>query len=301
MSFDLESVRAFLKVAELGSFTQAALHLGLSKSRVSLLVRALERDLGVGLMQRSTRAVHLTADGEQFRPRARRLLAEADELGAMFQAQRALRGQIRADLPVRLAREFVIPRLPEFLAVHPELEVLLSTTDRRVDILRDGFDCVVRIGVQKDSGLATRRLGVLPMLNCASPAYLRRYGTPRSLGDLDAHSIVHYSLEFGADTASFEYREGTAYLERPMRSLVTVNNADAYLAACLAGLGIIQSPRLGLLPHLGSGALVEILPELSCAPMPVSLVHAHARNVPKRVRVFMTWLADLLAPQFAPN
>jgi DNA-binding transcriptional LysR family regulator len=299
MSFDLESVRAFLKVAEFGSFTQAALHLGLSKSRVSLLVRALERDLGVGLMQRSTRAVHLTADGEQFRPRAQRLLAEADELGAMFQAQRALRGQIRADLPVRLAREFVIPRLPEFLAVHPELEVLLSTTDRRVDVLRDGFDCVVRVGVLKDSGLATRRLGLLPMLNCASPSYLRRCGTPRSLGDLDAHWVVHYSLEFGADAASFEYREGTGYSERPMRSLVTVNNADAYLAACLAGLGIIQSPRLGLLQHLSSGALLEILPGLSCAPMPVSLVHAHARNVPKRVRVFMTWLAELLAPQLA--
>jgi DNA-binding transcriptional LysR family regulator len=299
MSFDLEAVRAFLNVAELGSFTQAGLRLGLSKSRISLLVRALERELGVGLLQRSTRAVHLTADGEQFRPRAQRLLAEADELGAMFQAQRALRGQVRVDLPVRLARQFVIPRLPEFLTAHPELEVLLSTTDRRVDVLRDGFDCVVRIGALKDSGLASRRLGLMSMLNCASPAYLRRYGTPRSLADLDAHWVVHYSLEFGADAPSFEYRAGTGYLERPMRSLLTVNNADAYTAACLAGLGIIQAPRLGITPHLSSGALVEVLPDFSCAPMPVSLVHAHARNVPKRVRAFMAWLAELLVPQLS--
>jgi DNA-binding transcriptional LysR family regulator len=299
MSFDLEAVRAFLKVAELGSFTQAGLHLALSKSRISLLVRALERDLGVGLLQRSTRAVHLTLDGEQFRLRAQRLLAEADELGAMFQTQPALRGQIRADLPVRLAREYVIPRLPEFLAAHPELEVLLSTTDRRVDVLRDGFDCVVRVGALKDSGLVSRKLGVMPMLNCASPAYLRRYGTPRTLGDLDVHWVVHYTLEFGTDAPSFEYRERTGSLELAMRSRVTVNNADAYTAACLAGLGIIQVPRLGLTPHMSSGALVEILPEFSCPPMPVSLVHAHARHVPKRVRAFMAWLVEIVTPQLS--
>jgi len=299
MAFDLEAVRAFLRVAELGSFTQAGLHLGLSKSRVSLLVRALERDLGVGLLQRSTRAVHLTADGEQFRPRAQRLLAEADELGAMFLAQRALRGQIRADLPVGLAREYVIPRLSEFLAAHPELELLLSTTDRRVDVLRDGFDCVVRVGALRDSGLATRRLGMMPMLNCASPAYLRRYGVPRSLADLDAHWVVHYSQDLGADAPSFEYREGAGYVQRPMRSLVTVNNADAYTAACLAGLGIIQAPRLALTTQRGAGALIEILPEFSCAPLPVSLVHAHARIVPKRVRAFMVWLSEVIAPQLS--
>lgn len=296
MSIDLEGVRAFLEVAKLASFTRASSHLGTSKSRVSLLVQALERELGVALLQRSTRAVHLTTDGEQFSLRARRLLAEADELTAMFQAPRALRGQVRADLPIRFARNVVIPRLPEFMALHPELEVLLSTTDRRVDVLRDGFDCVLRIGSLEDSSLAARRLGVMPMLNCASPAYLSRHGTPRTLADLDEHWLVHYSLKFGADAPAFEYREGDRYVQRPMRSRVTVNNADAYSAACLAGLGIIQVPRSGQAASLSAGALVEVLPDFNAAPMPVSLLHAYGRNAPKRVRAFMAWLAELVTP-----
>lgn len=297
MALELDTVRIFLEVAERASFTRAGAALALSKSRVSLRVRELERELGVALLQRSTRAVRLTPDGEQFMPRARRLLAEADEVSAMFEARRAVRGQVRADLPVGLACNIIIPRLPEFLAVHPELEVLLSTTDRRVDVLRDGFDCVVRVGVLSDSGLSARRLGSISMLNCASPAYLRRRGTPRELADLDAHYVVHYSLDLGGSGPSFEYRDGERYVERPMRSLVTVNNSDAYRAACLAGLGIIQAPRLGLVQHLGSGALVEVLPELTCAPMQVSILHAYGRNVPRRVRLFMAWLAELLEPQ----
>jgi DNA-binding transcriptional LysR family regulator len=299
MSLDLEGIRAFLKVAELASFTRAGAHLGLGKSRVSLLVQALERELGSALLQRSTRAVHLTADGRQFLARAQRLLAEADEMAAMFQTPRALRGQVRADLPINLARDYVIPRLPQFLEAHPELEILLSTTDRRVDVLRDGFDCVVRVGLLGDSGLAARRLGVLPMVNCASPAYLRRYGTPRTLDDLGQHWLVHYSAEFGADSPAFEYREGPRYVERPMRSLVTVNNADAYAASCLAGLGIIQVPRWGYDARLRSGDLVEILPELTCQPLPVTILHAYGRAVPKRVRLVMAWLAEQITPQLS--
>jgi DNA-binding transcriptional LysR family regulator len=297
MALDLEAVRAFTKVAELASFTRAGAHLNVSKSRVSLLVSALERELGVGLLQRSTRAVFLTADGEQFVARARRLLAEADELGAMFEARRVVRGQVRADLPIKLACQLVIPRLPEFLAQNPEIEVKLSTTDRRVDVLRDGLDCVLRVGPLVDSGLSARRLGAMNMINCASPLYLRRRGTPRVLADLDGHEVVHYSIELGSDAPSFEYREGERYRERPMQSSITVNNADAYTAACLAGFGIIQVPRWGMAQYLGSGALVEVLPELTCAPMPVSILHAYARNVPKRVRLFMAWLAELVVPQ----
>jgi DNA-binding transcriptional LysR family regulator len=297
MALDLDGVRAFIKVAELASFTRAGAHLGFSKSRVSLLVRALERELGASLLSRSTRAVHLTPDGAQFIARAERLLAEADELAALFETPRAVRGQVRVDLPVRLACSVVIPRLPQFLALYPEVEVLLSTTDRRVDVLRDGFDCVLRIGTLTDSRLAARRLGVMPLTNCASPAYLRRHGVPRTLADLDAHYVVHYSLDFGTGAPSLEYREGERYVERPMRSLVTVNNADAYVAACLAGLGIIQVPRTGCVAHLGSGALVEVLPDLAASPMPVSIVHAYGRNVPRRVRLFMTWLAEQVQHQ----
>lgn len=299
MSLNLDAVRIFLQVAAQQSFTRAGAQLSLSKSRVSLRVRELERELGVALLQRSTRAVRLTPDGEQFVARALRLVSEADELSAMFETRRAVRGQVRADLPVKLACNVVIPRLPEFLALYPEVEVLLSTTDRRVDVLRDGFDCVLRVGPLRDSRLVARRLGMLAMLNCASPAYLRRHGTPRTLADLDAHYVVHYSSNLEGSTPSFEYRDGERYRERPMQSLITVNDVEAYTAACLAGLGIIQVPRWGMSQHVNAGALVEVLPEYTCAPMPVSLLHGYGRNLPRRVRVFMSWLAELLVPQLA--
>jgi DNA-binding transcriptional LysR family regulator len=292
----LDTLKIVVKVAELGSFTRAGEHLGLSKARVSIRVQELESELGSRLFQRSTRAVRPTPDGEQFLIRARRLVLDAEELTAMFQAPSTLRGSVRVDLPVAFARNLFIPRLPEFLAAHPQLEVLMSTTDRRVDLVREGFDCVLRIGTLPDSGLVSRRLGVLPMMNCASPAYLLKHGTPRTLEDLDQHLLVHYSLRFGADTPGFEYRNGSTYQERPMRSILTVNSADAYLAACIAGFGIIQVPRTGMAPSIAAGDLIEILPDHTCEPMPVSIVHGHGRNVPKRVRVLMNWLIQTLEP-----
>jgi DNA-binding transcriptional LysR family regulator len=295
----IDAVRMFIKVADLASFTRAAEHLGLSKARVSTCVQELEAEVGSRLLQRSTRAVRLTSDGEQFLGAARQLVSDADELAGMFAAPSNLRGRVRVDLPQNLARSLFIPRLPELLAEHPRLEVLLSSTDRRVDVIREGFDCVLRIGKLGDSGLTARRLGEMPMMNCASPAYLKRHGTPRSLDDLDAHLVVHYSLRFGADAPGFEYRDGNVYRERPMRSLVTVNSTDSYLAACVAGLGIIQAPRSGMLPSIASGAIVEVLPQHTCEPLPISLVHAHGRNVPRHVRVVMGWIAQLLTPHLA--
>jgi DNA-binding transcriptional LysR family regulator len=298
-AMDLDGLRMFVKVAELASFTRAAEHLGLSKARVSTAVHALETEVGSRLLQRSTRAVRLTADGEQFLARARPLVSDAAELAAMFQAPSTLRGRVRVDMPQSLARSLFIPKLPELLAAHPHIEVQLSTTDRRVDVIREGFDCVLRAGKLEQPSLIARRLGEMPMMNCASPGYLKRHGTPRSLDDLDEHLVVHYSARFGTDTPSFEYRDGNVYRERPMRSVITVNSTDSFHAACIAGLGIIQAPRLGVLPVIMAGDMVELLPQHTCAPMPVSLVHPHGRNVPRHVRVVMSWIAELLKPQLA--
>jgi DNA-binding transcriptional LysR family regulator len=134
------------------------------------------------------------------------------------------------------------------------------------------------------------------MANFASPSYLGKYGVPAKLEDLDRHFIVHYSQSLGGDEPTFEYRDGGRWRERPVHCLVTVNNADSYEAACLAGLGIIQTPRWHRREALERGLLVEVLPDLTAAPMPVSLVHAHGRSVPKRVRAIMTWLAKTVEP-----
>jgi DNA-binding transcriptional LysR family regulator len=294
---DLEGLRVFVRVAQLGSFTRGSEQLGLSKARASIRVQELESELGCRLLHRSTRAVRLTEDGQQFLPRAEQLVKDAEDLAATFQAPSSLRGRVRIDLPTQLARDHVLPRLPAFLAAHPQLELLLSTSDRRVDLLREGFDCVLRVGKLSDSSLVARRLGVLPMVNCVSPSYLNRFGEPKTLADLDQHWLVHYSQSLGGDPPTFEYREGKLYRERPMRSMITVNGTDAYRAACLAGLGIIQSPRLGARPGLAAGDLVEILPDFPCEPMPVSLVQSNGSKARKPVRAVVNWLAQVITPQ----
>lgn len=298
MSLDLDALRAFVKVAELSSFTRAADHLATQKASVSLRVKQLEEALGATLLQRSTRVVRLTAEGEQLLTRARRLLAEADDLGSMFESGRGVRGRVRADFPVTIAREVIVPRLPDLLARHPELELTISTTDRRVEAFREGFDFVLRVGAPGDPGLVGRQLGTLRMMNCASPAYLKRHGVPQRLEDLEQHLVVHYSSTLGTEPPSFEYPAAGGYREVPMRSAVTVNSVDAYTAACLAGLGIIQTPRASMHVHLAAGTLVEVLPALTCAPMPISLLHTHGRSVPRRVRAVMTWVTEVMAPYF---
>jgi DNA-binding transcriptional LysR family regulator len=162
-------------------------------------------------------------------------------------------------------------------------------------VIREGFDCVIRVGKLDESGLIARRLGEMRMMNCASPAYLKKRGTPRTLDDLEDHLVVHYSIRFGTETPGFEFHDGSVYRDKPMRSVITVNSTDSYTAACLAGLGIIQSPRLGLLPSVTAGELVEILPQHTAEPMLVSLVHAHGRSVPRHVRTVMSWVAEILS------
>ncbi len=282
-------------MAELGSFTRAGLQLGLSKARVSIRVQELESEMGTRLLLRSTRAVRLTEDGAPLLPRAQQFVRDAEDLSALFQSPSTLRGRVRMDLPTHWARQRIIPRLPEFLSMHPQLELLVSTTDHHVDVVRDGFDCVLRVGQLSDSGLVARRLGALSMVNCASPGYLTRFGIPTRLEDLERHYLVGYHSSLSNAAVSFEYFDGTTYRAKAMQSLVTVNGTDAYLAACLAGLGIIQVPKKSAGPSVAEGQLVEILPELPSEPMPVSLVLGH-RRPRKPVRAVMDFIASAIQP-----
>lgn len=291
MSIDLDSLKVFARVAALRSFTEAARQLGMPKARASARVQSLEAELGTQLLQRSTRVVRLTPEGELLLKRTPAFLAEADEIGALFQAGRVLRGRVRMELPVVVALKFVIPRLPELLARHPQLQVEICASDRIAAALREGFDLVLRIGAVAEPGLVGRRIGESTMMNCASPSYLRQYGTPRTLEDLRSHWVVHYAAD---SVPNFEYLDGATYRELPMRSMLTVDNFEAYEAACIAGLGIVQLPRHGLERH--DNKLVEILPEFIARPAPITLLHTHGRSVPRRVRVVMNWLMGVLAP-----
>ncbi len=294
----LDAMQIYRRVAELASFTQAADSLGLPKASISTAVQQLEALLGTRLLHRTTRKVQMTQDGQTFYERSTDLLADFDELRTLFQhSESALSGRLRVDMSSGIAKHIVLPRLPEFLRAHPELEVELSSTDRRVDLVREGFDCVVRVGALLDSTLVARPLGSYRVINAVSRGYIAEYGVPQKLDDLHAHRLVHYVSNLGAKSSGFEYVDESG-TERfiAMAGALTVNNSDAYLAACLAGLGIIQTPDVGLRAYLRSGELVEVLPQYREAPLPVSLLYAHRRHLPRRVQAFMSWMGEVMRP-----
>ncbi|MBS0969390.1 LysR family transcriptional regulator [Chimaeribacter arupi] len=298
---NLDALLIFARVAEMKSFTQAADSLGIQKGRASMVVRELEHDVGATLLYRTTRTVQLTEDGRAFYSRARDLLSEAEELRSMFSDDgMPLRGRLRVDMPAVLAQSVVIPALPALLDAHPELELELSSTDRRVDLVLEGFDCVVRLGPIVDETLIARPLGHLRMINAASPAYFERFGVPASLDDLltQGHRMVHYMRNFGSKPDGWEYPAAGGYQSLMLPGAIRVNSVPAYHDAGLAGLGLIQGGYSSLLPHIKRGALVEVLPDLRPQPLTASFVVAHRRNLSRRVRAFMNWTEEILRPYF---
>lgn len=296
------AMQAFVRVAELGSFTQAAEQLGWPKAGVSTAVRQLEAQFGTRLLHRTTRRVQLTPDGQAVWQRCLDLLADYDELQSLFQrGGGALTGRLRVDMPLGVARHVVMPALPVFLQAHPQLEVELSSTDRRVDPVGEGFDCVLRVGQLSESSLVARPLGHYRMTNVASAGYVAVHGRPEQLGDLDHHRLVHYQQGLGARSPGFEYVDGEGQTRfHPMAGSLTVNNSESYVQACRAGLGLIQAPEPAMRPLIASGELCELLPGWQPAPMPVTLLYAHRRHQPQRVQVFMDWLARLMHQYLAP-
>ena len=296
----LEHMRIFSRVAELSSFTQAADHLGLTRASVSTAVQQLEAVLGARLLHRTTRKVLLTQDGQIFYERCTDALADMDELQTMFQQKNAnsLKGRVRIDMSTIMARNAVFPRLPELLQMHPQLEVEISSTERRVDLVREGFDCVLRAG-KPEPGLIAKPLCAMRMVNVVSPAYVARHGQPLSLADLASHRLVHYTSVLGSKSVGFEYVQGDVDKAISMHGQVSVNNAEAYQVACVAGLGIIQAPYIGLRDLLASGQLIAVLPEFEARPMPLSLVYASRRNQALRVRAVMDWLARVVVEHCA--
>ena len=296
----LESMQVFMRVAEQASFTRAAESLGLLKATVSQAVQQLENSLGTRLLHRTTRKVQMTLDGQLYYERCKELLADVESVQTMFQrSSETLSGRLRVDMPSRLARSHIIPALPEFLRGHPRLEFELSTTDRLVDVIQEGFDCVLRVGNPRDPQLIARPVGELKFVSVASADYLRRRGVPHTIEDLAHHDLIHYVPVLGGRSEGFEYPADGGFRQRPMSGGIVVDSSDAYHAACLAGLGIIQAPEIGVREEIAQGVLVEVLPQFRPEPMPVSLLYAHRRNLPRRVRVFMDWVAETLRPVLA--
>ncbi|WP_068299796.1 LysR family transcriptional regulator [Pararhodobacter sp. CCB-MM2] len=288
----IRQMEVFAQIVDSGSFTRAAEVLGLPRSTLSTMVQGLENRLGAQLLHRTTRALRPTPDGLRYLAHARGLIDAMDEAETLFSAApAALTGHLRIDMPSRLARRTVIPALPEFLDAHPELTLDLSATDRRIDLLSEGVDAVVRMGERADSEMISRVLGYSPQASVASADYIARHGQPQTPEELSQHWLVNFAQHMPARTAELELKGAVSV---PMQSRFCVDNAESYYAAALSGLGIIQAPRHSFEAALQDGRLVEILPDLAPDPMTVSFLYPSRRNLAPRVRAFADWLEALL-------
>ena len=293
-----DQYRVFLQVADMGSFIKAAHALELPRATVSAAIQQLETHVGVRLLHRTTRKVHLTTDGEQLLERLRTVVAEIDDIDQLFQnQQRQVSGRLNIDAPSRIARRLIAPSLPALLKRHPRLRIGLGSTDRSIDLVKEGVDCAVRVGGLHNSSLAVRPIGRLALINCASPAYLREHGTPHTIDDLhDGHVAVGYASPTTGRESPWEYVEGRRLQTLALPSRVIVNNAESYIACCLSGLGIVQVPRFDVQHLLDAGDLVELMPALRAESMDISFVYPHRRQRTRRLLAFMEWCEELLRP-----
>lgn len=291
----IDLFRTFTRVVECASFTRAADTLGLPRSSVSAAVIDLEARVGARLLHRTTRKVSPTQDGAAFYERCLRLIADVEETEGLFrQTSVGPSGSLRIDVPGRIGRLIIAPALPEFLARHPQLDIELRVTDRAVNLVEESVDCVLRVGPLSDSGLIARKIGDLPLINVASPGYLARHGTPGTPGDLGGHLAVNYASPSKGRVEDWEWVEDSEVRILPMRARVTVNSAEAYIACCLADLGLIQIPAYDVKRHLAAGELVEVMPGHRAAAMPMTLLYPHRQHLSRRLQAFADWLEQLL-------
>ncbi len=290
----IDLFRIFARVVDCSSFTRAADTLGMPRSSVSAAIQELEGRVGARLLHRTTRVVSPTQDGAAFYERCLRLIADVEEAENIFRQSATPSGRLRIDVPGRIGRLIIIPALSQFLEIYPEIDIDIGITDRAVNLIEDSVDCVLRVGPLGDSGLIARPIGDLALINVASPAYLERHGVPEGPNDLHDHIAVNYASPSTGRVEDWEWLEGGVLKTRPMRGRMTVNSAEAYIAACVAGFGLIQIPAYDVWRHIEAGELVEVMPGHRAAAMPMTLLYPNRQHLSRRLQVFADWLDDLL-------
>jgi LysR family transcriptional regulator for bpeEF and oprC len=291
-----DTMLAFTRVVELSSFTKASISLNLPKATVSSQVLALEKRLRVKLLNRTTRHVSVTADGAAYYERAIRLLSELDETeAAISNASTTPKGRLRVDVPASIGRRILIPALADFISRYPEIELEVGCTDRSVDLLHEGIDCVIRGGEVLDESLVARRLGDMPLATCASPAYIEKYGMPASIADLERHVMVHMFAPRSGKNFTFDFLVDGVKTPILGRHRVTFNDLEACVAAAVAGLGIVQLPAFMASEEVAQGRLTVLLPEIAIEGVAIHILYLQNRHLSTKVRAFVEWVAELLA------
>ncbi|WP_342321745.1 LysR family transcriptional regulator [Kosakonia sp. BYX6] len=290
----LLAIRAFARVVEAGNFTRAADSLKMPNATLSKLVQELEAHLGVRLLQRTTRRVTVTPEGRDYYEKTARILCDLEDIDSAFTAARSKpHGQLRIDVGGSTARDVLIPTLPDFLARYPDIRIDLGVSDRSIDLISDNVDCVIRGGPLDNSSLIARNIGFATLITCATPEYLKTFGTPAYPEELkNGHRLVSYLSPQTGRAVPFRFVHNGEKTEIKVDHRIGVNESNAHLAAGLAGLGIIQTFTYALDDALKAGTLVEILREWRPTPYPFHVVYPQNRHVTHRLRVFIDWLLE---------
>ncbi|MCR1553297.1 MAG: LysR family transcriptional regulator [Enterobacter cloacae] len=287
--------RIFLRVADNGSFVRAAESLNRPASTVSAAIQALESRLGARLFHRTTRSVSLTIDGHAFYPRCQAAVQNMDETENLFRENgRDVTGSIRVDVPGRVGSHLIIPAMPAFYQQYPGIRIELGVTDRNVNLAEEGVDCALRVGPLDNSGMVAKCLGYLSIINVASAAYLATYGQPQSPEKMNQHYLIGYASPTSGRKALMEWVDKGEVKRTEVNSMLTVNSAEASIAACVAGLGILQIPAYDVHTYLANDVLYEVMPECRPQALPVNILYPHRRHLSRSVRAFTEWLTPLL-------
>jgi DNA-binding transcriptional LysR family regulator len=291
-----DAMRLLVRVVERQSFTAAAEDLGIPRSSATLAIKQFEEKLGVRLLQRTTRHVTSTLEGEIYYQRCKTILADVEDAETALTGT-AVRGLLRVDVHGPMARTFILPELPAFLRRHPTLTMYIGEGDRFVDIVREGFDCVIRAGDVADSELIVRRLGLAQEATFASPAYLERHGVPSTLEDLQNHEMIGFASSRTGQVLPLEFTVGHELRKFVLQRRVTVTQSDSYAELARLGFGLIQAPRYRYREDLAIGTLVEVLRDNPPSPTPISVLYPKTRQLSPRVRVFIDWLVEVVSPR----
>jgi len=298
----LEALRLFVRIVETSSFARAADGLDVPRATATHAIKQLEASLNTRLLERTTRHVRPTLDGQAFYERCVHVLAELDD------AESALRhvasnpsGILRVDMHGTHATRIVLPNIDEFHARYPNIELVVSSGDRLVDLVREGVDCVVRGGVSRDSTLVARRLADVPQVVCASPDYVARHGMPTHPAELAAHCVVRFVANSGLTDYPVELVVDGKLQAFRLNGWIAVNDAEQYVACALRGCGLIQLPHYHVQDELRAGHLVELLAGWQSPTVPISAMYPYRRQLSARVRVFVDWLSTLYERRFGPR
>ena len=296
-----DSLKLFIRIVELGNFSRAADALGIPRATATHAIQQLESRLGTRLLDRTTRQVRPTLDGQAFYERCVNVLSELEDAEASLrQVASNPRGTLRVDMSSVHAVHIVLPRIDEFRHRYPGIDVVVSSGDRLIDLVYEGVDCVVRAGVPKDSTLMARRLALMPQVICASPEYLAAFGTPQHPDELSAHQAVGFFSSGNKADFGLQLIIDGALRTYSLGGWMVTNDAASYAVCAKRGCGLVQMPRYHVEDDLREGRLVEVLGDWASPHMPLSAMYPYHRQLSRRVRVFIDWLSELYEERFGP-